>query len=78
MSEEKQNLKKTGGKKKIMFVYGLIQLGSSLVSAIALSAIAFGLIPLNKESQNNNRCVSQAKEMGSSNAEAVRFCNGGN
>ena len=42
MTEEKKDSKKCGGKKKIMFAYGIIQLGSSFVSAIALVAIAFG------------------------------------
>ena len=41
MTEEKDS-KKCSGKKKIMFAYGFIQLGSSFESAIALAAIAFG------------------------------------
>ena len=48
MSEEKKDSKKCGGKKKIMFAYGFIQLGSSFVSAVALAAIAFGFCSIKK------------------------------
>ena len=51
MSEEKKDSKKCGEKKKIMFAYGFIQLGSSFVSAIALAAIAFGFCSVKKESK---------------------------
>ena len=78
MSEEKKDSKKCGGKKKIMFVYGFIQLGSSFVSAVALAAIAFGFCSVNKDSKNFNSCVTEIVDQGSSNAEAVRYCNGGN
>ena len=78
MSEENKDSKKYAGKKKIMFAYGFIQLGSSFVSAIALAAIAFGLCSVKKESKVFNSCVTEIIEDGSSNAEAVRYCNGGN
>ena len=78
MSEEKKESKNCGGKKKIMVAYGFIQLGSSFVSAIALAAIAFGFCSLKKESKVFNSCVSEIVENGSTNAEAVRYCNGGN
>ena len=38
--ENKTDKKKCGGKSKAMFAYGIIQLGSSFVSAVALAAIA--------------------------------------
>ena len=78
MTEEKKESKKCGGKKKIMVAYGLIQLGSSFLSAIALTAIAFGFCSLKKESKVFNNCVTEIIENGSTNAEAVRYCNGGN
>ena len=78
MTEEKTDSKKCGGKKKIMFAYGFIQLGSSFVSAVALAAIAFGFCSLKKESKFFNKCVTQIIEEGVSNSEAVRYCNGGN
>ena len=78
MSVEKKESKNCGGKKKIMVAYGFIQLGSSFVSAIALAAIAFGFCSLKKESKVFNSCVSEIVENGSTNAEAVRYCNGGN
>ena len=78
MSEEKKDSKKCGGKKKIMFAYGIIQLSSSFVSAIALATIAFGFCSVKKESKVFNRCVTEIISNGSTNAEAVRYCNGGN
>ena len=74
---EEKNSKKCGGKKKIMVAYGFIQLGSSLVSAIALAAIAFGFCYVKKESKVFNSCVAEIVENGNTNAEAVRYCNGG-
>ena len=78
MSEEKKESKKCGGKKKIMLAYGFIQLGSTFVSAIALAAIAFGFCSVKKESKLFNSCVIEIIEDGSTKAEAVRYCNGGN
>ena len=78
MSEEKKDPKKSAGKKKIMFAYGVIQIGSSFVSAIALAAIAFGFCSVKKESKLFSSCVTEVVENGKSNAEAVRYCNGGN
>ena len=78
MTEEKKDSKKCGGKKKIMFAYGFIQLGSSFVSALALTAIALGFCSIKKESKAFYNCVVEIVENGSTNAEAVRYCNGGN
>ncbi len=75
---EKKDSEKCSGKKKIMFAYGFIQLGSSFVSAIALAAIAFGFCSLKKESKLFNNCVTEIIEDGNSTSEAVRYCNGGN
>ena len=77
MTEEKKDSKKCGGKKNLMFAYGFIQLGSTFVSAVALSSIAFGFCSLKKESKLFNTCVSEIVENGSTKAEAVRYCNGG-
>ena len=78
MTEEKKDSKKCGGKKKIIVAYSFIQLGSGLVSAVALAAIAFGFCSVKKESKVFNSCVTEVIENGSTNAEAVRYCNGGN
>ena len=77
MTEEKKESKKCGGKKKFMFAYGFIQLGSSFVSAVALTAIALGFCSLKKESKIFNNCVSEIIENGNTTAEAVNYCNGG-
>ena len=78
MTEETKDQKNCSGKKNIMFAYGFIQLGSSFVSAVALAAIAFGFCSLKNESKVFNTCVTETIESGSTNSEAVRYCNGGN
>ncbi len=78
MSEENKDSKKCGRKKKIMIAYGFIQLGSSFISAIALAVIAFGFCSVKKQSKVFNACVTEIIEKGSTKAEAVRYCNGGN
>ena len=78
MTEEKKDFKKCSGKKNIMFAYGFIQLGSSFVSAIALTVIAFGFCSVKKESKLFNQCVVEIVEAGKTNSEAVSYCNGGN
>ena len=77
MTQEKKESKKCGGK-KFMVAYGFIQLGASFVSAVALAAIAFGFCSVKKESKVFNSCVTEIIENGSTDAEAVRYCNGGN
>ncbi len=78
MTEENKTEKnKCGGKGKSMFAYGIIQLGSNVVSAIALTAIAISFCPVKEESKFFNECVEEAQLTGQSSSNAVRFCNGG-
>ncbi len=77
MSEEKKSSKSCNGKSRAMFAYGIIQLGSSFISALALVAIAFGFCSLKKESKVFTECVEEIVSTGSGKADAVRFCNGG-
>ncbi len=75
--ENKTDKKKCGGKSKAMFTYGIIQLGSGVVSSVALAAIAFSLCSLKQESKLFNECVEEIQSNGKSSSDAVRFCNGG-
>ena len=75
--ENKIDTKKCSGKGKVMFAYGIIQLGSSVVSAVALAAIAFSMFSLKQESQVFNECVEEVQSKGKSSSDAVRLCNGG-
>ena len=77
MSEESKTSKSCNGKSKAMLAYGVIQLGSTFLSALALVAIAFGFCSLKKESKFFNQCVEEIVSTGSGKADAVRFCNGG-
>ena len=77
MSEESANKKDCGGKKKALLAYGVIQISATVVSAISLAAIALGLCSIKQESKAFNGCVEELISGGKSNAEAVRFCNGG-
>ena len=75
--ENKTDKKKCSGKGKAMFAYGLIQLCSSVVSAVALAAIALSFCSLKQESKVFNECVEEIQATGKSSSDAVRFCNGG-
>ncbi len=75
--ENKTDKKKCSKKGKVMFTYGIIQLGSNVVSAVALAAIAFSLCSVKQESKVFNECVEEVQANGKSPSEAVRFCNGG-
>ena len=78
MTEEKTTDKKKCSRKgKAMFAYGFIQLGSNVVSAVALSAIALSFCSLKQESKVFNECVEEIQATGKSSSDAVRFCNGG-
>ena len=64
-------------KGKAMLAYGILQLGSSVISAIALTAIALGFCSLKKEALVFNDCVQEVKAGGMKTSQAVRYCNGG-
>ena len=73
----KTDKKNCSGKGKAMFAYGIIQLGSSVISAIALAGIALSLCSVKQESKMFNECVEEVQVTGKSSSDAVRFCNGG-
>ena len=78
MTESKNEKKSCSGRGKAMFTYGILQLGSSLISAISLALIAFGFCSLKSESKHFNNCVKEKIEQSSSISDSVNFCNGGN
>ena len=75
--ENKTEKKKCSGKGKAMIAYGMIQLGSSVVSAVALTVISLSLCSIKQESKLFNECVEQIQGTGKSSSSAVSFCNGG-
>ncbi len=78
MTEEiKRDKQKCGGKGKVMFAYGILQLSSNVVSAIALTAIALSFCSIKEESKMFNKCVEEIQATGKSSSDAVRLCNGG-
>ena len=78
MSDSKSEKKSCNGKGKAMLTYGILQLGSSLISAISLALIALGLCSLKSESKNFNNCVEEKIEQSISISDAVNYCHGGN
>ena len=78
MSESKSDKKSCTGKGKAMITYGILQLGSSLISALSLAIIAFSLCSLKSESKNFNNCVEEKIEQSFTISDAVNYCNGGN
>mgnify|MGYP006151875877 FL=1 len=78
-SKETTSTKKDcGGKKNAMLAYGVIQISATVLSAISLAAIALGFCAVKQESKAFNGCVEEVIAEGKTNAQAVRFCNGGN
>ncbi|WP_269603987.1 hypothetical protein [Prochlorococcus marinus] len=75
--DNKASQKKCSGKSKAMFAYGIVQLGSNVVSAVALAAIALSFCSVKQESKVFNECVEEVQATGKSSSDAVRFCNGG-
>ena len=69
--------KPCSGKQRAMLVYGVTQLTAAVVSAVSLAAIAVGLCAVKQESKAFNGCIEEVIAAGRSNAEAVRYCNGG-
>ena len=78
MTESKTEKEKCSGKSKAMLTYGILQLGSSLISAISLAIIALSLCSLKSESKSFNNCVEEKIEQSISISGAVNYCNGGN
>ena len=78
MNESKNEKKSCRGKGKVMFTYGILQIGSSLISAISLALIAISLCSLKSESKNFNNCVEEKIEQSFSISDSVNYCNGGN
>ena len=76
-NENNKDKKKCGRKGKAMFAYGIIQLGSRVISTIALAAIALSFCSLKKEAELFNDCVEKVQASGKSSSSAVRYCNGG-
>ena len=75
-NENNKVQKKCNGKGKVMVAYGVIQLGSSAISAIALAAIALSFCSQKKEAKLYNDCVEEVQASGKSSSSAVRYCNG--
>ena len=78
MTEEINNEKKhCSSKKGAMLAYGVIQLGTNVISALSLAAIALGFCSVKQEAKVFTNCVEEVRESGKSTSASVRFCNGG-
>tara|TARA_Y100001978_G_scaffold139178_1_gene124465 strand:- start:318 stop:554 length:237 start_codon:yes stop_codon:yes gene_type:complete len=78
MTESKSEKKSCKGKGQAMFAYGILQLSSSIISAISLALIAFSFCTIKSESKNFNNCVKERIEQSTTISDAVNYCNGGN
>ncbi len=74
---DKKAAKRCRSRKSVMLTYGVIQLGTRLISAASLVAIAFGLCSFKKEAKFFNDCIEEVRKGGETTSFAVRFCNGG-
>ena len=76
--DNKVDKNKCSGKGKAMFAYGILQLSSSVISAVALATVALSFCSVKQESKVFNECVKEVQATGKSSSDAVHFCNGGN
>jgi len=77
MADDTNSQKSCGGKKRAMLAYGVIQITATVVSAMSLASIAIGLCAVKQDSKLFSGCVATVMAEGRSQAEAVRYCNGG-
>ena len=78
MSEDQKNKNNCSNKKKFMFAYGFLQLGSGILSSLALITIAIGFCAVKNESKLHKQCVDDLILNGTNLSSAVNYCNGGN
>ena len=77
MSEETANQQSCGGKKLAMLSYVEVEVCATVASAVALAAIDVGLCAVKQASRLFNGCVETVVAEGHSQAESLRYCNGG-
>ncbi|WP_269623466.1 hypothetical protein [Prochlorococcus marinus] len=75
--ENTSETKNCGRKKGVMLAYGSLQLGTSIISAISLAALALSFCSVKNESKLFIECVEEVRGNGKSASQAVYFCNGG-
>ncbi len=73
----KKGKKSCQSKRGVMLAFGFTTLGTRVVSAVSLMAIALTFCEIKKEAKVFTACVEEAKEAGKSSADSVRYCNGG-
>ncbi len=74
---DKKGNKNCRSNKGIMLAFGLGTLGTRVLSALSLTAIALSFYSVKKEAKVFSECVAEVRESGKSSADSVRFCNGG-
>ena len=78
MTETKPNDKnKCGRRKGAMLAFGLVQLGTGIVSALSLAVIAISFCAVKQEANVFTNCVDEVTRSGKSKYAAVHYCNGG-
>ncbi len=73
----KKDKKSCRRNKVLMLGFGLTTLGTRVISAVSLAAIALGFCSVKNEAKVFAECVQEVRESGKGAAYSVRFCNGG-
>ena len=76
MTDKTKDTKKDIRRSKAMLSYGVIQFGSTIVSAVGLLAIVLNFFLLKKELNFFNEFVEEMKATDSPTADSIRFCSG--
>tara|TARA_B100000700_G_C14218018_1_gene477908 strand:+ start:129 stop:365 length:237 start_codon:yes stop_codon:yes gene_type:complete len=78
MIKDIKNEDKRCGPRRNMIIYGSVQLSCSIISALSLAAIAFGISAAQKDLKLFDECVTEQSFEGKTISASVHFCNGGN
>ncbi len=75
--DNKKGKRSCRSSKAAMLAFGVTTLGTRVIAAISLAAIALGFCSIKKEATAFNECVAEMENTGKSSSDAVHFCNGG-
>ncbi len=75
--KQKKYKKDCSRKRGLMLAFGLTTLGTKVISALSLAAIALSFCYIKNEAKVFKECVEEIEESGRNTSDAVRFCNGG-
>ncbi len=69
--------KKCSSSKKVMVIYGVVRIGSSIITATSLLIIALGFSSIKNHLSLFNKCIDEQNTQSRTISQSVHFCYGG-